>query len=115
MQILSLFPTPIYQDSLGSRAQRLNSQLLREIEVLSTDDEAGLSWSEKNYPNGYTSYASANQMHLASPSFAELETLLAPHLKKYLRKLLIIFFFCRNSFLIHFFHFLIADSLQARY
>ncbi len=87
MKIFSLFPTPVYQDSLGAKAQKLNSQLLREIEVLSNDDEAGLFWSQKNYPNGYTSYASANQMQKTSPTFAELETLLTPHLKKYLSKL----------------------------
>lgn len=87
MKTFSLFPTSIYQDSLGSKARKLNAQLLQEIEVLSIDDKAGISWSQKNYLNGYTSYASANQMQKTSPTFTELEECLTPHVKKYLNKL----------------------------
>jgi uncharacterized protein (TIGR02466 family) len=36
------------------------------------DDVAGQRWSRRNYAGGFTSYASAHQMHRQSPIFAKL-------------------------------------------
>lgn len=86
----SLFPTLVYHAPVSTNAKTvrdLNRQLLKEIDHLSEDDLAGVEWSHKNYPNGYTSYASANQMHIVSPTFAELESHIKKHLKKYIADL----------------------------
>lgn len=83
----SLFPTLVYHAPISKNAKTLrdlNRQLLLEIDQLSQDDLAGIEWSKKNYPNGYTSYASANQMQVVSPTFAELEEHIKKHLKKYI-------------------------------
>lgn len=83
---LNLFETKIYTASI-SGFKNLNSDLQKEIEVLRYDDQAGVKWSKTNYPNGYTSYASANQMHLMSPTFSELEKKIRPHVFKYIQSL----------------------------
>jgi uncharacterized protein (TIGR02466 family) len=80
----ALFPTLIYTAALAPRAApKLNSQLLREIRQLARDDAAGRRWSARNYPGGYTSYASASRMHRASPTFATLERHLARHIRAF--------------------------------
>jgi len=55
------------------QAAPLNARLLRECLQLEADDAAGRRWSQRNYPGGYTSYASAHHMHRHSPTFAKLE------------------------------------------
>jgi uncharacterized protein (TIGR02466 family) len=73
--IRSFFPTRIYSAALSpSRATALNSRLLRECRQLQVEDVAGQRWSRRNYPGGFTSYASAHQMHRHSPTFARLES-----------------------------------------
>ncbi len=80
----SLFPTRIYSARLQARGSAaLNGGLLRECRQLRLDDAAGRRWSASNYPGGYTSYGSANKMHTVSPTFAELERRLAPHVAKF--------------------------------
>ena len=74
MAIHSFFPTRIHTAALQrGRAAALNLRLLRECLQLSQDDAAGQRWSRRNYPGGFTSYASAHQMHRHSPTFARLE------------------------------------------
>ena len=88
MSIRALFPTLIYSATLPSRVgQDFNRRLLREILQLRHDDEAGCRWSEDHYPGGFTSYASANRLHTLSPTFADLELKIAPHLRKFCRAL----------------------------
>lgn len=89
MSTQSLFPTLVYKSQIASSTvvAALNKQLLNEIDILSEEDEAGIEWSKKHYPNGFTSYASANQMHVVSPTFAELEGYIRKHLKKYIDEL----------------------------
>lgn len=90
MSSKALFPTLVYQAPVFKNAKSLsvlNRNLLHEIEILSEDDEAGIEWSQKHYPNGFTSYASANQMHIVSPTFADLEIEIKKHLKKYIQDL----------------------------
>lgn len=87
--IESLFATSLYKAPVAASSvvKRLNPQLLREIEDLAHDDQAGIEWSQKNYANGFTSYASANQMHKFSPTFADLELLIRKHVQTYLKSL----------------------------
>ena len=65
------FPTYIYCEPLQkSGLARLNSDLADECRRLREFDEAGRKWSEKNYPGGYTSYASMNELPILC-SFGE--------------------------------------------
>lgn len=73
MPIQSLFPTRIGTATLPRGTRALNSRLLRECLQLARDDTAGIRWSRRNYPGGFTSYASAHQMHRMSPTFARLQ------------------------------------------
>ena len=69
----SLFPTRIHAATLPrGRFAELNPRLQRECLQLEQDDIAGQRWSRRNYPGGFTSYASAHQMHRVSPIFAKL-------------------------------------------
>jgi uncharacterized protein (TIGR02466 family) len=88
MAIQLLFPTRVYQAGLGQRNWRaLNRRLLRECRTLRTDDAAGVRWSARNYPGGYTSYSSAHRMHHLSPTFAALEQRLDRHVARFARAL----------------------------
>ena len=88
VKIRACFPTLLYQASLGRHGGRsLNARLLRECLQLSTDDPAGRRWSRRNYPGGYTSYASANRMHRASTTFAALERAIDAHVAAFVRRL----------------------------
>lgn len=79
------FATGIYHTPL--RAKNLTAELLREALVLRDDDKAGRDWSKENYPKGYTSYASANQMHKMSPTFSLLEEKIRKDVVLFLKKL----------------------------
>ena len=84
MPTQALFPTLIYSARLQSSGEReFNRLLLRECEQLRFDDIAGIKWSAKNYPGGYTSYGSLCRLHEILPIFAALERKLRRHLKAY--------------------------------
>src|SRR5450432_2150756 len=83
MPIASLFATRVYKGRFASTVRdTLNEKLLRECRQLRLDDAGGRRWSAANYAGGYTSYASANRMHTMSPTFAQLERLLSPHVSR---------------------------------
>ena len=84
----ALFPTLVYTAPLQrSGSAEFNRRLLRECGQYCQDDTAGRRWSAKNYPGGYTSYASLNRLHRISPTFALLERKLARHVASYARSL----------------------------
>lgn len=88
MPVHSYFPTRIHAATLPrGRAVALNARLLRECLQLRHDDVAGQRWSAKNYPGGYTSYASANHMQRVSPTFARLEQWLDGQVAGFVREL----------------------------
>jgi uncharacterized protein (TIGR02466 family) len=88
LPVRSFFPTRIYAAALpASRADALNRRLLQECQQLARDDLAGLRWSRRNYPGGFTSYASAHRMHQMSPSFAQLARLLGTHVRRFVAEL----------------------------
>jgi len=87
-RIDALFPTLLYAAPLQPRAAAaFNRRLLQECQQLRHDDPSGRRWSERNYPGGYTSYGSQCQMQRFSPTFAELEAKLGPHVRKFVDKL----------------------------
>jgi uncharacterized protein (TIGR02466 family) len=80
MPLHRLFPTLVYAAPLQGRDIRaFNRQLLKECRQLREDDAAGRRWSAKNYPGGYTSYASAHRLQELSPTFAALRQRLRRH------------------------------------
>lgn len=89
MPILQAFPTSIYQSRIlpAVKTKALNQSLLAEIEDLSSLDEAGVKWSKGNYKNGFTSYASANELQRFFPTFADLEKHIDTHVKKFAQAL----------------------------
>jgi uncharacterized protein (TIGR02466 family) len=84
MALRTLFATRIYTARLASRAAHaLNPRLLRECRQLALDDRAGRNWSRTNYPGGYTSYSSVARLHRVSPTFAQLETRIDAHVRRF--------------------------------
>jgi uncharacterized protein (TIGR02466 family) len=88
MPIRAWFPTYIYCEPLQKAGlARLNADLTDECRRLRDFDGAGRRWSAKNYPGGYTSYASMNELHRFSSTFATLETKLTRHVRAFARAL----------------------------
>ena len=88
MPTRAFFPTHIYAEPLQPTGlARLNDDLAEECARLREFDYAGRKWSEKNYPGGYTSYASMNELHRFSSTFEALERKLARHVKTFARQL----------------------------
>jgi uncharacterized protein (TIGR02466 family) len=82
------FPTLIYSEPLRrANAARYNADLADECRQLRDYDEAGRRWSAKNYPGGYTSYASMNELHRFSSTFTELARQLDRHVRTFARQL----------------------------
>lgn len=88
MPIERLFPTQVYKGRLvtGSRAG-LVADLSRECRQIAADDAAGQRWSREHGYNGYTSYASLNDLTWRSPVFEELAKRLQPHAGSFARAL----------------------------
>lgn len=84
--VKNLFASQIYNASVVRSKKDLLS-LSQEIYKIRDIDLAGKKWSQKNYVTGYTSYGSMDQLHQFSSSFSDLNQLLQPHLKKYLKSL----------------------------
>ena len=88
MPVRAWFPTLVYCEPLQRAGlTHLNLELAEECRQLRAYDRAGRRWSEKNYPGGYTSYASLNQLHRFSSSFADLGRKLTRHVRAFARQL----------------------------
>lgn len=81
MAIESLFVTQLYSASLD--AADLLSELIHSCHTLAQDDRAGRAWSKEHDYQGYTSYASLNDLPLRDPAFADLRRLLDRHVKQF--------------------------------
>ncbi len=88
MPVRAWFPTLIHCQPLqASGLTRFNDELATECAQLRDFDAAGRRWSAKNYPGGYTSYASLNELHKFSSTFAGLEQKLTRHVRTFARAL----------------------------
>ncbi|MDB6093031.1 MAG: hypothetical protein JWM32_593 [Verrucomicrobia bacterium] len=88
MPVRSWFPTQIYSEPLQAAGlERFNASLAEECRRLRDFDDAGRRWSVRNYPGGYTSYASMNELHRFSSTFGTLEKKLLHHAKVFSRAL----------------------------
>jgi len=82
--IRAWFPTLVYSEPLmGSGIERFNAGLAAECRALRDFDKAGRVWSRRNYPGGYTSYASLNELHRFSSTFTGLERRIARHVRSF--------------------------------
>jgi uncharacterized protein (TIGR02466 family) len=79
--VRSLFASLLYQEALGDDA------LIKELEAsclqLAEDDKAGRGWAKEHGYQGYTSYASLNDLPIRDPAFADLKRLLDRHVAKF--------------------------------
>jgi uncharacterized protein (TIGR02466 family) len=88
MPVRTWFPTEIYCEPLQAAGlAKFNAELIDECRNLRDYDAAGRKWSAKNYPGGYTSYSSMNELHRFSSTFAGLEKKLLRHARDYARTL----------------------------
>ncbi len=84
------FPTYIYDAPLiaaRAHSERFRKELLAESFQIAQVDEDGQRWSETNYPGGFTSYTTMNQLHRTSSTFGELEKRLARHVRTFAKTL----------------------------
>jgi uncharacterized protein (TIGR02466 family) len=77
-EIKTLFVTKLYRATLEG-AKALNAELLKSCRVIAAEDEAGKAWSRDKGYNGYTSYASLNDLPQRDPAFAALKKQLDKH------------------------------------
>ncbi len=88
MPTRAFFPTLIYHEPLlRGGVEKFNASLADECRQLRDYDAEGRRWSAKNYPGGYTSYASLNRLHEFSSTFAGLEKKISAHVKRFARQL----------------------------
>jgi uncharacterized protein (TIGR02466 family) len=81
------FVTEVFQTKLFNPSHPLMKQLLREVMDIKEQDSAGAHWSKAHYPGGFTSYASANELHRQSSPFAELEKSIDRIVQRFVAKL----------------------------
>ena len=77
MTTRTLFPTLLYDADLGDPA--LLADLAHSIRTLAADDTAGRRWSRAHGYQGYTSYASLDDLLRRDPAFADLGKSLVKH------------------------------------
>lgn len=82
------FATLIYQAPLLSRGlAAFNAELLADALKIRDYDEAGRAWSAINYPGGYTSYGSLDQLHRFSSTFDRLRQRIDRHVRRFAQAL----------------------------
>ena len=74
----SLFHTLVYDTNLLQPEESLFQELQKESLQIRSFDEEGQEWSADNYPSGFTSYASRNDLFYMSSTFRELEEKIRP-------------------------------------
>ncbi len=86
--IQAWFPTLIYAERLQSRGlPAFNRELLDECYRIREHDERGRRWSAANYPLGYTSYGSLDQLHRFTSTFEQLRARIDAHVAAYAQAL----------------------------
>jgi uncharacterized protein (TIGR02466 family) len=87
MALHQVFSSQIYQARCLQPGSSLFRALQKEVRQIETADEAGRSWSRAQYPNGYTSYGSWDQLHRMSPHFQGLQAKIDGHVGRYVKSL----------------------------
>lgn len=86
MSLQHLFPTLFYNTRL-SATPAFQKKLLKEAYVFKDLDEDGKIWSKQNYPAGYTSYSSMDNLMQRSPYYQELQEKIDAHARKFAKSL----------------------------
>lgn len=81
----SLFATPLFEAEIADPA--LLAALAHSIRSLAIDDRAGIGWSREHGYQGYTSYASLDDLPVRDPAFGDLKRLLTRHAATFARQL----------------------------
>lgn len=85
---LSLFVSQVHQGPLHPQKEKaLRRDLKKEAYQIADFDEEGQAWSARNYPGGYTSYGSMDQLHRFSSTFDELRKHLDRHVASFVKAL----------------------------
>lgn len=87
MSLHQVFTSQIYQAKLLAPKAALFRDLVKEARQIQRADAEGARWSREQYPNGYTSYGSWDQLHRLSPNFEALKKKLDAHVRKYVKAL----------------------------
>lgn len=83
-KIENLFVTKLYRAELDAR---LNADLAKTCLGLAAEDRAGQRWAREHGYEGYTSYASLDDLTTRASVFAELERAIAGHVRGFARAL----------------------------
>lgn len=84
--IHTLFPSFVYESPLTPKSvKKMNQEIVTEAFQFKKMDHEGRLWSEQNYPRGYTSYGSIDNIHKISSTFEGLEKMIRRHVFKYAR------------------------------
>jgi uncharacterized protein (TIGR02466 family) len=81
MTLSSHFTTEIYRAALDDA--ELNADLLDTTKMLAKEDRAGRAWCKENGYQGYTSYASLDDLPQRATCFDQLARLLKPHAESF--------------------------------
>lgn len=81
MNTRPLFASLLYQAPLGDDV--LVAELEHSCLQLAEDDMAGRRWAKEHGYQGYTSYASLNDLPIRDPAFGDLKRLLDKHVAKF--------------------------------
>lgn len=87
MGVHQVFASQVYQSVCLAPRSALFRALQKETKQIERADREGHDWSLSNYPNGYTSYGSWDQMHRMSPHFEELAARIDRHVRRFARAL----------------------------
>ncbi|KCZ84853.1 hypothetical protein HAD_04200 [Hyphomonas adhaerens MHS-3] len=85
MTLKTLFPTPVKEVALGTEAMR--TELEAVCWLLEDEDTAGNDWCDEQGYDGYTSYASLDDLPERFPEFAALKELLDSQAAEFARDL----------------------------
>ena len=83
----SLFNTFVSKQKLVTSRSRLSNDILEECYQMRDFDDEGRAWSEEHYPNGFTSYATRNDLNYMSSTFRALEEKIRPCAYEYAKNL----------------------------
>lgn len=84
MEIKTLFVTKLYRAELAGLD---NVSLLKSCRAIASGDKAGQRWCKENNYQGYTSYASLNDLPKRDPEFNTLKQVLDKHAMAFAREL----------------------------
>lgn len=84
MEIKTLFVTKLYRAAVDGID---NASLLKSCRAIAADDGAGRKWSKEHGYQGYTSYASLNDLPKRDPEFSALAKVLDKHAAAFAREL----------------------------